>query len=108
NWNPAAERMYGYSAREAVGRPISFFIPPEQAHEVDQMLGAMEAGQRVDNRETRRQTKDGRVLDISLSISPIQNSAKQVVGACTIARDITERKRVEDALSGSEARWRSI
>jgi two-component system sensor kinase FixL len=108
SWNPAAERMYGYSAREAIGQPISFFIPPEQTHEFDQMLEAIKAGQRIANRETQRKTKDGRVLDVSLSISPIENSARQVVGACTIARDITERKRVEQALSGSEARWRSI
>jgi two-component system sensor kinase FixL len=108
NWNPAAERMYGYSAREAIGRPISFFIPPDQAHEFGRMLDLIKAGQRVANRETRRQTKDGRVLDVSLSISPIENSAGQVVGACTIARDITERKRVEQALSGSEARWQGI
>jgi two-component system sensor kinase FixL len=107
-WNPAAERMYGYSAREVVGRPISFFIPPEQTYEFEQMVGGIKTGQRIENRETRRQTKDGRVLDVSVSISPIENSARQVVGACTIARDITERKRVEQALSGSEARWRSI
>src|SRR5437867_2926795 len=107
-WNPAAERMYGYSAHEVLGRPISFFIPSEQSHELDEMLGGIRAGQRIGNRETRRQTKDGRVLDVLLSISPIENSARQVVGACTIARDITERKRVEQALSGSEARWRSI
>src|SRR5438093_9977263 len=108
SWNPAAERMYGYSADEAIGRPIWFFIPREQTHEFEQMLDGIKAGQRIENRETRRQTKDGRVLDVLLSISPIENSGRQVVGACTIVRDITERKRVEQALSGSEARWRSI
>jgi two-component system, LuxR family, sensor kinase FixL len=108
SWNPAAERTYGYSAGDAVGQPVSFFIPPEHAHDLDQMLERIKAGQRIAHHETRRVTKDGRVLDVTLTVSPIADSAGRVVGACTIARDITERKRVEQALSGSEARWRAI
>ena len=108
SWNRGAERMYGYSAREAIGRPIAFLIPPELRHEFDQILERIKAGQRVAHHDTRRLTKDGRVLEISLAVSPIEDSAGQVVGASAIARDITERKRVEQALRGSDARWRAI
>jgi two-component system sensor kinase FixL len=108
SWNRGAERMYGYSASEAIGRPISLLIPRDQSPELDQILERIKAGQRIAHRETRRLTKDGRVLDISLTVSPIEDSAGQIVGACAIARDITQRKLVEQALSGSEARWRAI
>jgi len=108
SWNRGAERMYGYSAHEAIGRPIAFLIPPDLRHEFDQILERIKAGQRVAHHDTRRLTKDGRVLEVSLTVSPIEDSAGQVVGASAIARDITERKRTEHALRGSEARWRAI
>jgi two-component system sensor kinase FixL len=108
SWNRGAERMYGYSAREAIGRPISFLIPRDHSHEFDEILDRIRSGHRVAHQETRRLTKDGRVLDISLTVSPIEDSAGLIVGASTIARDITERKRIEQALSSSEARWRAI
>jgi len=108
SWNRGAERMYGYSAHEAIGRPISFLIPRDQRHEFEEILRRIRADQRVAHHETRRLTKDGRELDISLTVSPIKDSAGRIVGASTIARDITERKRVEQALRSSEARWRAI
>ena len=108
SWNRGAERMYGYSAREAIGRPISFLIPDAQLREFAEILERIRADQPVALHETRRLTKDGRELDISLIVSPIKDSAGQILGASTIARDITERKRVEQALRTSEARWRSI
>jgi two-component system, LuxR family, sensor kinase FixL len=108
SWNRGAERMYGYSAREAIGRPISFLIPNDQRHEFDEILNSVRTAQRVAHLQTRRLTKDGRLLDVSLSVSPIKDSAGLTVGASTIARDITDAKRIEQALRGSEARWRAI
>jgi two-component system sensor kinase FixL len=108
SWNHGAERMYGYSASEAIGRPVSFLIPGEQRDEFDEILKRVRADQRVAHHETRRLTKDGRELDVLLTVSPIKDSAGQIVGAATIARDITDRKRVERALRASEARWRAI
>ena len=108
SWNRGAERMYGYSASEAIGRPISFLIPSDQRHEFDEILRSIRADQRVAPYETRRLTKDGRELDVSLTVSPIKDSDGKIFGASSIARDITERKRVEQALRGSEARWRAI
>src|SRR3981081_3213672 len=108
SWNRGAERMYGYSAREAIGRRISFLIPSELRHEFDEILTRIRSDQRVAHLETRRLTKDGRELEILLTVSPIKDSAGQILGASTIARDITEQKRVEQALRGSEARWRAI
>ena len=108
SWNLGAERMYGYSASEAIGRPISFLIPSDQRHEFNEILKRIRADQRVAHHETRRLTKDGRELDISLTVSPIKDADGKIFGASSIARDITERKRVEQALRGSEARWRAI
>src|SRR5258708_24009444 len=75
SWNQAAERMYGYSARDAIGRPISFLIPSDHRHEFDDILDSIKAGQRVARLQTRRLTKDGCVLDVSLTLSPLQDSA---------------------------------
>src|SRR5579864_5130249 len=108
SWNRGAERMYGYSAPEAIGRTISFLMPLNRREEFDQILGRIKAGQRVAHHDTRRLTKDGRLLDVSLTVSPIKDSAGHIVGASTIARDITDKKRIEQALSDSEARWRAI
>ena len=108
SWNRGAERMYGYSASEAIGRPISFLIPSDLRHEFDELLEHIRIDQRVAHYETRRLAKDGRQLDVSLTVSPIKDSGGQMLGASTIARDITEQKRVEEALRSSEARWRAI
>ena len=103
SWNRGAERMYGYSASEAIGRPISFLIPSDQRHEFDEILKRIRADQRVAHHETRRLTKDGRELDISLTVSPIKDADGQILGASTIARDITERKRVERGAEGQRS-----
>ena len=108
SWNRGAERMYGYSAGEAIGRPISLLIPSDQRHEFDEILNNIRAGQRVANLQTRRLRKDGRLLDVSVTVSPIKDSTGLIVGASTIARDITDAKRTEQALRGSDARWRAI
>ena len=104
NWNRGAERIYGYSAEEAVGQPISMLVPPERPNETPRILERIRRGEKVDHFETVRIAKDGRRLDISLTVSPIRNSVGDIVGASTIARDITERKRTEEKLRESEER----
>lgn len=107
-WNRGAERMYGYTAREIVGKPISVLIPPDQPDELVGIMACLARGERVEHYETVRVTKDGGRLDVSLSISPVKDAAGRIVGASTIARDITAKKQHIRRLSESEARLRSI
>jgi PAS domain S-box-containing protein len=97
SWNPAAERMFGYSEAEAVGRSIRMLIPDELQSEEDTVLAKIRAGETVDHYETIRQRKDGTRLSISLTVSPIRNDDGEVIGASKIARDITERTRLLSA-----------
>ncbi len=97
-WNAGAERMFGYAAREAIGQPITILAPPNWPDETRDILERIRRGERVDHIETRRRRKDGTLLDISLTVSPIIDANGNVVGASKIARDIGERKRIEDAL----------
>ena len=98
SWNAAAERLFGYSAQEAVGRHISLVIPPERIAEEDHIIARLKAGQRIEHFETERVRSDGRRILVSLTVSPIRDEAGNVIGASKIARDITDRKRVEDTL----------
>ena len=107
-WNSGAERLYGYTTAEARGRSVAMLIPDHLAHELPDFLHEIRAGNRVRHHESVRRTKDGRLIDVSLTVSPIEDAAGQVVGAATIARDITAQKKVERALRASELRWRSI
>jgi len=107
-WNRGAERMYGYTATEIIGKPISVLIPPDQPNELIDIMARLARGERVEHYETVRVTKDGRHLDVSLSISPVKDAAGRVVGASTIARDITATKQDIRRLRESEARLRSI
>ena len=91
--------MFGYSANEVIGRSIRLIIPPELQAEEDYVLGQIRLGERVEHYETARQTKDGRLVDISLTVSPIRNAQGEVVGASKIARDISDRKRLESLMS---------
>ncbi len=95
SWNPGAERMFGYTAAEAVGQSITLIIPRERWPEEEDVLARIRAGERVDHFETVRQHKDGHRIDISLTVSPIRNAAGQVIGASKIARDISDRRRYE-------------
>jgi len=97
-WNSGAERMFGYSSDEALGRHITLIIPEDRHHEEDMVLGKVRRGETVDHFETVRRTKDGRLRDISLTVSPIRDAHGQVIGASKIARDITERKRMDAQL----------
>ena len=94
-WNPGAEKLFGYSPAEAIGRSMLMLVPPERASEEPEILSRIARGERVDHFETIRVRKDGRRIDISARISPIRNSGGVIVGASNIARDITERKRAE-------------
>src|SRR5579871_292192 len=98
SWNPAAQRLYGYSQEEIIGRSKSLLIPSNQPDELADTLRRIQAGEGVEHYETRRVHKDGTVFDVSISVSPLQNEEGQIVGASTIARDITEQKRSEQAL----------
>jgi PAS domain S-box-containing protein len=98
SWNGSAERMFGYTAAEAVGRHISLIIPPERRSEENDVLAHLRRGEKVDHFETERQTKDGRRLIISLTVSPVKDGAGRIIGASKVARDITERKRAEEQL----------
>jgi PAS domain S-box-containing protein len=97
SWNAAAERMFGYTVEEAIGKSIRMIIPQHLQSEEDMVLSRIRAGKSVDHFETVRQRKDGTQLAISLTVSPIRNEAGQVVGASKIARDITERTQLETA-----------
>ena len=108
SWNAGAERVFGYTADEAVGQPITLIIPPERLDEERAILERLRRGERVEHFETVRVSKSGRLLDISLTISPIRDSEGHIIGASKIARDITEKRRAERALQESEARYRAI
>ena len=108
SWNKAAERVFGYSAEEAIGQNIILIIPPDRRAEETTILNRLKRGERIDHFETIRMRKDGTLLDISLTISPVKDSSGHIVGASKVARDVTERKRVERALLESEERLRTL
>jgi PAS domain S-box-containing protein len=98
SWNKAAERLFGYTAEEIIGRPITVLAVPERLNEMPAILQRIRQGERVEHYETLRRAKDGRLLNISLTISPIRNADGAIIGASKIARDITQQKRMEEAL----------
>ena len=102
SWNEGAQRMFGYTAEEMVGQPILRLIPEELQYEEDEILRKLRAGERIDHYETTRRKKNGENLDVSVTISPIRNGAGRVTGASKIARDISDRKKIERLLIQSE------
>src|SRR5215203_525306 len=108
DWNRGAQKIYGYSAEEVLGKPINILVPSDRPNEIPMILERLRHGEAIDHFETVRLAKDGRRLDISLTISPIKDSAGNIVGASTIARNITERKRAEEALKESEWLYRTV
>ncbi|HEX3450756.1 MAG TPA: PAS domain S-box protein, partial [Isosphaeraceae bacterium] len=104
SWNSGAERLFGYTRDEAVGRSIKLIVPPELLDEESRILERLERGERIDTLETVRVTKQNRRVEVSLTISPVRDSSGRVIGASKIARDNSERKRVEEALREADRR----
>jgi PAS domain S-box-containing protein len=109
SWNPGAERIFGYSAAEAVGKPITIVIPPNRQDEERTILARIRRGERIDHFETVRQRKDGSQIVVSLTVSPVKDAGGVIVGASKIARDITEQKRNQEQIAtlAREAEHRS-
>ncbi|HEY2158426.1 MAG TPA: PAS domain S-box protein, partial [Isosphaeraceae bacterium] len=95
SWNPGAEKLFGYAAAEAIGRPISMLLPPDRTDEMPRMLTQIEGGAAISHYETERVDKDGRRLDISVGVSPLRDGDGRIAGMVTIARDVTERRQAE-------------
>jgi PAS domain S-box-containing protein len=102
SWNPAAERMYGYSSNEMVGQSITTVIPPELQDEERKILETVGRGDRIEHYETVRVTRGGERIDVSLTISPVRDESGKVIGAAKIARDITQQKKTEQSLRTTE------
>ena len=98
DWNRGAERMYGYAAEEIIGKPLITIVPPERHEEVTRILQTVRRGESVRYLESVRVSKDGKLVNVSITVSPIHDSAGNIVGASTIARNITEQRRAEDQL----------
>jgi PAS domain S-box-containing protein len=107
-WNRGAERIFGYTAEEVVGKPVTIVMPPERINEEPGILARLRAGERIDHYQTVRRHKDGTLLDISLTVSPIRDKAGHFIAASKIARDISAQKRAEEALRDSERRLQEL
>jgi len=108
SWNKGAERLFGYTAKEAIGQPITMIIPLDRRDEETRILARLRQGEPIDHFDIVRLRKDGTKVEISLSISPVRDAAGKIIGASKIARDITGRKRIERELHESEQRFRTL
>jgi PAS domain S-box-containing protein len=104
SWNFGAERLFGYTACEAIGQPITLIVPPERFEEEQSILSRLRRGERIDHFETERLTKDGRKIDISLNASPVCDGSGRIVAASSFAHDITQHKQVMQALKDADRR----
>ena len=104
SWNPAAERLFGYASEEVIGRTVSMLIPPDHQDEEPALVEKIRRGESTRHFDTVRMTKEGRLLDVSLSVSPIKDGRGRIVGCSKIARDISDRKAVEAALREADRR----
>jgi len=103
SWNKGAERLFGYTAEEAIGKSITLIIPQDRLGEEPEILRRLQRGERVDHFETIRQRKDGTLLHVSLTISPVRDPSGKIIGASKIARDVTDRRRAEEAIQALNA-----
>jgi diguanylate cyclase (GGDEF)-like protein/PAS domain S-box-containing protein len=108
SWNSGAERLYGYSVLEMIGRSIRTLVPPERRQEWEAIMQRLRAGQQIEHFETVRSRKDGSLIDVSLTVSPVKDASGKVIAASTIAHDITERKQMQEQLRASEQRFRAL
>ena len=108
SWNKGAERLYGYRAHEMIGQPVQVLVPPERRPELAAIMQRLTEHQRLEHFETVRRRKDGQLIDVSVTISPVKDATGTIVGASTIAREITARKQMEDHLRRSEQRFRAL
>ncbi len=107
SWNPGAEQLYGYTAAEMIGQPISKLLPPDRANEVVTLLTRLQQGGLVERFDTVRRRKDGTLIDVSMTYSPIKDRAGRIIGASAIARGIGDRKLAEERLRASEEKYRT-
>jgi PAS domain S-box-containing protein len=108
SWNHGAERVFGYKAEEAIGKHVTLIIPADRDAEETAILNRLRRGERVENFETVRLRRDGKPIDISLTISPVKDGAGRLIGASKVARDVSAKKQFERALRESEERFRAI
>ncbi len=108
SWNRGAEQVYGYSAEEVIGKPISVVISPDRPNEMDEILARIRRGERVDHYETKRLRKDRKAIAISLTVSPIYDASSKLIGVSSIARDITERRQADEQLRSASLYARSL
>lgn len=108
SWNKGAERIFGYMANEAIGQHINLIIPHDRKEEEKDILARIGRGERIDHFQTVRRRKDGTLIDVSVTISPLRNSSGRLIGASKVARDITAQKRTEQALRESEQRYQAV
>ena len=108
DWNRGAEAVFGYGAEEMIGRSLTILAPGDNRKETLEMLERIKRGERIEHFETRRRRKDGEIIDVSLTISPVRDGAGRLLGAAKVARDITASKRAQTALMEREAHLRSV
>jgi len=108
SWNAAAEQMYGFSAEQAIGQSILLVVPPDCQDEIPYVLERVKRGESVEHYETKRMDKSGEEIYVSVTVSPIRNASGEIVGASTVARDITDRKRAEEALRRASDYYRRL
>ena len=108
SWNTGAERLHGYSAHEMIGQSIRILVPVDRRPEWEEIMQRLTEGQRIEHFETLRSRKDGRRIDVLITVSPVRDASGKIIGASTIARDITERNQMQEQLRASEKRFRAL